>query len=155
MGTVILDCMQSKVQWLIHGAYDFVDVRDVAQGMLLAGERGRRGEVYILSGERITYAHLAETIYKILGVRPKIRIPIPTDLARFAAFFAPAYYRMTHTRPLLTPYALYTLWSNSYISNQKAQKELGYRPRSLNESLVDTIHWFLENKHLVVAYQPA
>jgi dihydroflavonol-4-reductase len=147
MGTVILDCMQSKVQWLIQGAYDFVDVRDVTQGLLLAGEKGHRGETYIFSGERITYTRLAETVQSILGFRPKIHIHIPKDLARFAAFFAPGYYRLTKTRPLLTSYALHTLWSNSEISSRKAQLELGYKPRSLKDSLTDTIQWFLENKH--------
>jgi dihydroflavonol-4-reductase len=39
MGTVILDCVQSRVQWRIHGAYDFVDVNDVDHGLLLAGSR--------------------------------------------------------------------------------------------------------------------
>jgi dihydroflavonol-4-reductase len=153
MGTVILDCMQSKVQWRINGAYDFVDVRDVAQGLILAGEKGCCGETYILSGERITYTRLAETIHSILGKRPKIHIPIPRNLARFAAVFAPAYYRLARTRPLLTSYSLHTLWSNSNISSLKAQKELGYRPRSLKDSLVDTIRWFLENKRLVAAYR--
>jgi dihydroflavonol-4-reductase len=147
MGTVILDCMQSKVQWLIQGAYDFVDVRDVTQGLLLAGEKGRRGETYIFSGERITYTRLAETVQSIQGFRPKINIPIPKDLARFAAFLAPAYYRLTKTRPLLTSYALHTLWSNSEISSRKARLELGYKPRALKDSLADTIQWFLENKH--------
>jgi dihydroflavonol-4-reductase len=154
MGTIILGCMQSKVQWLLHGAYDFVDVRDVARGLLLAGEKGRRGETYILSGERMTYARLAETVHSILGLRPKIHIPISMDLARFAAFFAPFYYRLAHTRPLLTPYALHTFWSNSFISSLKAQQELGYQPRPLKDSLADTIHWFLENKRQVVDYQP-
>ncbi len=155
MGTVILGCMQSKVQWRIQGAYDFVDVRDVAHGLLLVGEKGRRGETYILSGERITYANLAENVQLILGFRPKIHIPISKDLARFAAVFAPAFYRLTHTRPLLTPYALHTLWSNSNITSLKARQELGYYPRSVKDSLVDTIHWFIENKRLVVAYTPA
>jgi dihydroflavonol-4-reductase len=154
MGTIILDCIHSKVQWLIHGAYDFVDVRDVASGLLLAGEKGRRGETYILSGERMTYARLAETVHSILGLHPKIHIPISRDLARFVAFFAPYYYRLSHTRPLLTPYALHTLWSNSFISSLKAQRELGYQPRPLKDSLADTIHWFLENKRQVVDYQP-
>ena len=154
MGTIILDCIHSKVQWLIHGAYDFVDVRDVARGLLLAGEKGRCGETYILSGERMTYARLAETVHSILGLHPKIHIPIPMDVARFAAFFAPFYYRLSHTRPLLTSYALHTLWSNSFISSLKAQQELGYQPRPLKDSLADTIHWFLENKRQVVDYQP-
>ncbi len=155
MGTVILDCMESKVQWLLHGAYDFVDVRDVARGLRLACERGRRGETYILSGERITYTRLAETIHSLLGFRSKIRIPIPRGLARLAALFSPAYYRLRRTRPLLTPYALHTLWSNSDISSQKARQELGYQTRPLKNSLADTIHWFSENKLLKVAYAPA
>lgn len=154
MGTVIQDCMRSRVQWLIHGAYDFVDVRDVAQGMILAGEKAPSGEVYILSGERITYTLLAETVQALLGLRPKLHIPIPQDLARFAAWLAPAYYRLTRTRPLLTTYSLHTLWSNSHISSLKAQRELGYQPRALKVSLSDTIRWFIENKRLVAAYQP-
>ena len=53
MGELLRGFMQKKPHVLIEGAYDFVDVRDVARGMILAVEKGRSGEVYILSGEQI------------------------------------------------------------------------------------------------------
>ncbi len=147
MGQVILGAISTKPQFYIDGAYDFVDVRDVAQGMILASEKGRRGESYILSGERISVFSLMETIRQITGLHfPSIKIPF--DLARVAAHFTPVYYRLTRTKPRFTPYSLSTLQSNSNISNAKARRELGYAPRSLRESLVDTIHWFLENRKL-------
>ncbi len=147
MGQVILDAMSNKPQFYVDGAYDFVDVRDVAQGLMLAGEKGRRGESYILSGERISVFNLLDTVRQVTGLRfPSIKIPF--DLAKFFAHFTPIYYRLTHTKPRFTPYSLATLQSNSHISNAKARAELGYSPRSLKDSLADTVRWFLENRKL-------
>ena len=148
MGQVILEAIGTRPQFYVDGAYDFVDVRDVAQGMILASEKGRRGESYILSGERISVFNLMDTVRQITGLHfPSIKIPF--NLAVFAAQFTPLYYRLTHTKPRFTPYSLTTLQSNSNISNAKARRELGYKPRSLRDSLVDTIRWFLENRTLL------
>jgi dihydroflavonol-4-reductase len=70
-------------------------------------------------------------------------------LARFIANFTPAYYRLARTKPRITPYSLATIDSNSVISNGKARRELGYNPRGLQESIADTVKWFLENQHLL------
>lgn len=70
---------------------------------------------------------------------------IPFNLARFAATFTPAFYRMAHATPRFTPYSLEVLQSNSNISHAKATRELGYQPRSLYESLTDTVRWFMES----------
>jgi len=53
MGSLILDWSKHNPHLGLDGAYDFVDVRDVARGLVLAAEKGRQGEIYILSGERI------------------------------------------------------------------------------------------------------
>jgi dihydroflavonol-4-reductase len=76
------------------------------------------------------------------------RIRVPFGLARWAARAAPAYYRLAHARPRITPYSLETLASNSIISHAKAARELGYQPRLLRESLADTILWFRQNHYL-------
>jgi nucleoside-diphosphate-sugar epimerase len=145
MGSLILDCSQNPMQFWIDGAYDFVDVRDVAQGIILANEKGRSGESYILSGEQISVHSLMKTIREITGLK-SIHIRVPISLAHFAARFTPLYYRLANIRPRFTHYALETVASNSVISNAKARKELGYQPRSLRESLADTVRWFQENR---------
>jgi dihydroflavonol-4-reductase len=131
----------------VDGAYDFVDVRDVALGLILAGEKGRTGESYILSGERIEVVNIIKIIQEILGKR-FFSLKIPMWLAGFTANFTPFYYRLVHGKPRFTTYSLATLASNCCISHDKAQKELGYMPRPLRESLQDTVHWFMKNRHL-------
>lgn len=143
MGQLILDSMQSKPQLCVDGAYDFVDVRDVAEGMILASEKGRKGESYILSGERLDVEKLMTMVQKVTGKQNRL-IKIPMGLARIAALFAPLYYRLSKSKPRFTPYALATVISNSNISNAKAQRELGYTPRPLSESIADTVSWFRE-----------
>ncbi|MBN2147945.1 MAG: SDR family oxidoreductase [Anaerolineales bacterium] len=144
MGTLIFDCARAKPQFYVTGAYDFVDVRDVVKGLILARERGRAGETYILSGERITVLRLMESIREITG-RHFPRFKVPLSLARFAAIFTPFYYRLARAKPRFTPYSLETITSNCDISHAKAERELGYSPRPLRESLRDTVSWFKEH----------
>ncbi len=141
MGGLISDCLKSKLMFYVEGAYDFVDVRDVAAGLILVGERGRTGQTYILSGERITVHDIFKRVQKIVG-HQQISIKIPLRLARLVASFTPLLYRLTHIKPRFTPYSLATLASNSVISSAKAVAELGYAPRPLHESITDTIRWF-------------
>jgi dihydroflavonol-4-reductase len=143
MGTVIHDAAAAKPTLYVDGAYDFVDVRDVADGLIAASENGRRGESYILSGQKITVRYLLETIREITG-KNFFQMKIPFDLAKFAAMFTPMYYRLAQATPRFTPYSLEVLKSNSNISHAKATRELGYSPRSLFESIKDTVKWFLE-----------
>ena len=147
MGQLILDCVEQKPMLYVDGAYDFVDVRDVAQGLILAGDKGRCGESYILSGERIAVLDIIKIVQEILGT-PLFSLKIPFSLARFSANLTPFYYRLTHAKPRFTSYSLATIKSNSYISHTKAHLELGYLPRPLRESLTDTVKWFLKYKRL-------
>jgi dihydroflavonol-4-reductase len=141
MGALIHDAAAAKPTLYVDGAYDFVDVRDVADGLISAAENGKRGESYILSGQKISVRYLLETVREITG-RNFFQMKIPFDLARFAALFTPMYYQMANTTPRFTPYSLEVLQSNSNISHAKATRELGYSPRSLSESLRDTVKWF-------------
>lgn len=147
MGQLILDCVEQKPMLYVDGAYDFVDVRDVAQGLILAGEKGKTGESYILSGERISVPEILKIVQEILGKR-LFSLKIPFSLARFTAKLTPIYYRLVHAKPRFTSYSLATITSNSFISHAKAHLELGYRPRPLRESLYDTVKWFLKHKTL-------
>ena len=123
----------------IDGGYDFVDVRDVAEGCLEALEKGRAGECYILSNEYISIRSLFESIRKVVGGRRKPCLPI-----WIAKLFEPVFgfmARITHTRPLYTRYAISTVEGNGHFSHMKATRELGYRPRKMDTTIADTIAW--------------
>lgn len=145
MGAVIHDAAVAKPALYVDGAYDFVDVRDVADGLISAAGNGKRGESYILSGQKISVRYLLETVREITG-KHFFQMKIPFDLAKFAAMFTPMYYRFAKETPRFTPYSLEVLQSNSNISHAKATRELGYSPRSLYESIKDTVKWILESR---------
>ena len=145
MGAVIHDAAVAKPTLYVDGAYDFVDVRDVADGLIAAAENGKRGESYILSGQKITVRYLLETVREITG-KHFFQMKIPFDLAKFAAMFTPMYYRFANETPRFTPYSLEVLQSNSNISHAKATRELGYKPRPIFDSIRDAVKWFLESR---------
>jgi len=147
MGQLFIDFVRRRLKAYIEGAYDFVDVRDVAIGHILACQKGRSGESYILGGERITVYDLMLMLEEITGVRaPRTKMPI--GLAQIAAIFAPIYHRLTRTKPLFTKYSIHTLTRDCLASQEKSRRELGYSPRSIRESVVDTIRWLDENGRL-------
>ncbi|MEP7136491.1 MAG: NAD-dependent epimerase/dehydratase family protein [Chloroflexota bacterium] len=146
MGSVIHTAAQQKPTLYVDGAYDFVDVRDVADGLIAAAEHGKRGESYILSGQKITVRYLLETVREITG-KHFFQMKIPFDLAKFAALFTPIYYSLARVTPRFTPYSLEVLQSNSNISHAKAARDLGYKPRPLYNSIHDAVKWFLEKNN--------
>lgn len=150
MGEVIRGAAYAKTMFYVEGAYDFVDVRDVVDGLIAAADRGRRGESYILGGSRISVRYVLETVREVTG-KAFSRIKIPFSLAEFAAKFMPWYYLRTRSKPRFTPYSLEVLQSNSDISHAKAMKELGYRPRPAIETITDTVRWFFEHRKLRAA----
>jgi dihydroflavonol-4-reductase len=146
MGAVIHDAATAKPTLYVDGAYDFVDVRDVAEGLISAAENGKRGESYILSGQKISVRYLLETVREITG-RNFFQMKIPFDFAKFAALFTPMYYKLANATPRFTPYSLEVLQSNANISHAKATRELNYKPRPLYDSIHDAVKWFLEKKN--------
>jgi dihydroflavonol-4-reductase len=150
LGEVIRGAAEARPTFYVEGAYDFVDVRDVVDGLILAAKRGRRGESYILGGNRISVRYLIETVREVSG-RAFASIRIPFSLAEFFAKFTPWYYLKTKAKPRFTPYSLEVLQSNSNISHKKAERELGYRPRPAYETIADTVRWFFEHKKAKIA----
>jgi len=142
-----IDFAGSKMKITINGAYDFVDVRDVAVGHILAAEKGKTGQYYILSGERVTMDEMMSMLSEVSGVQPP-KYKVPTWLAKTAGIFTPVYYKLANKTPRFTIYSINTLQSNSYISSEKASKELGYNSRPVRKSIEDTFDWFRENKIL-------
>jgi len=150
MGQLVLDYCARRIPARVNGAYDFVDVRDVASGLMAAAERGRRGEGYLLSGNRVTVDELFGFLFRLTGIRPP-RVKVPLWLAHVGAFFSPLAARLSGRRPLFTTYSLRVLASNCLMSRAKAERELGFRARPAAETLADTVAWFRSTGRLALA----
>lgn len=147
MGQLIISFMKGELKTYVDGAYDFVDVRDVAEGLILACENGKNGESYILSGEQITVHELLLELEKITGMKaPSFKVPL--GIVKAASRISPLYYKLTGKEPLFTSYSIEVINSNSKISSAKARNELGYSPRPIKKSIKDSVEWFKDNKYV-------
>lgn len=135
--------MAGKLPACVRGGYDFVDVRDAAHGCLLAAERGKKGEGYILGGRTAELSELLAAAGRACGKKP---VPaLPAGLARLAVPFIGAYSKLSGTRPLYTAYSLRTVTGNSSFSHEKAERELGYTVRDLETTVGDMVRWLRDN----------
>lgn len=144
---LILELSKQKLPAIVNGGYDFVDVRDVTNGIVSSIDNGKVGECYILSNRYVTIKEMAEEIYKYIGAK-KIPIVLPIALVKIIAPICETYYNIKKEVPLFTKYSLYTLQSKSNFSHEKATKELGYTTRNLNETIEDTIKWFINSNRI-------
>lgn len=142
---MVSDYLKGRLPACVRGGYDFVDVRDIAQGCLLAAEHGKTGECYILSNRHYEVKEVLDMVKEIAGGRP---LPIlPMWMAKAAAPLFGWIAKLRKVRPLYTKYSLYTLSSNDKFSHDKATSELGYRPRDLYQTIADTVDWLRQNRN--------
>ncbi|MBS4916442.1 MAG: NAD-dependent epimerase/dehydratase family protein [Clostridiales bacterium] len=144
---LIMDYLDHRLVACVNGGYDFVDVRDVADGILSAAEHGSAGACYILSGHYCSIPALLNMLSELSGRKP-VKTILPTWLAKATAPLAEWYYKLRHQPPLYTRYSLFTLGSNADFSYEKAKEELGYQPRPLAQTLKDTVGWLEQNKRV-------
>ena len=135
---MVIDYMENRIPTAVDGGYDFVDVRDVASGIIKAAEKGKTGDCFLLTNKYYSVMEMLAMLHEITGGK-KIKSKLPMWLAYFSLPFLSVYFTIRGKRPLYTAYSLYTLKSNSNFSHEKASKELGYSPRSLRESLADAV----------------
>jgi len=141
---LLIDFCKGGLTSAVSGGYDFVDVRDVAEGILSCCFSGRSGECYILSGRYYEVKELLGLLHDITGKREIKRI-LPLWFVRLTAPLSEIYYRFLKQPPLFTAYSIYTLSANANFSHEKATKELGYHPRPMRQTLTDTVDWLREN----------
>ena len=130
---------------MTFGGYNFVDVRDVAIGTVAAGDKGGAGEVYLLCNKSCTVDEFIRLLAEVSSNKPP-KIKLGRKLIEAFCPVMEAYYKLSDQTPLITRYSIRKLCSNCNFSYKKAQNELGYNPRSLKESLADTIKWIRETE---------
>ena len=144
---LIIDFANGRLTACVKGGYDFVDVRDVADGIISACDKGKKGECYILSNRYVEIKELLDIISEVRNTK-KIRTILPMWLAKLTAPLSEIYYAILKEPPIYTKYSLYTLKSNSNFSNEKAKKELGFKNRELKETIKDTVTWLKEKNRI-------
>lgn len=143
MGELLLQCTRGRLPAYVDGAYNFVDVRDVAAGIASAAERGTSGAGYILAGNNVTVRDLMKTVEAVTGT-PAPRLRVPIGLLKSISFLIPVYYWITRQTPLFTTYSLDVISSGCDMNSAKAERELGYAARPFRETVEDAIRWFRE-----------
>jgi dihydroflavonol-4-reductase len=143
-GKLIVDVVRGRVPGWTPGFNNFVDVRDVARGMIAAWQRGRRGERYILAGHDLTYGEVMRAIARVAGTRPpRLRVP------RAIAWLVGRWGDLVEARggdPLLNSTQVRYAYTDRFrFRSDKAARELGYVVSPLEPALRDAIAWFRAN----------
>lgn len=137
--------LSGKLPFAVRGGYDFVDVRDVANGILACSESGEPGKGYILSGHYVTIRRMLQLVGKAAKLKYR-SLCLPLGLARLAA---PYYERrsLRERKPLFfTPYSVSVLASNGQFSHAAASERFAYQPCPIEETLGDMTAWLLNQK---------
>jgi dihydroflavonol-4-reductase len=129
-----------KTQYYFDGKYDFVDVRDVVDGIYKAWKVGEKGQGYIISGSISSLEEIIEAVEDTTGNTIR-RKRVPAFLVRVVAFFAPIYYKIARKKPVLSKYSIDVLMGNASISSFKAESKLGYKSRPLIRTIRDMVRW--------------
>ncbi|WP_439646880.1 hopanoid-associated sugar epimerase [Novosphingobium lentum] len=140
-GRIVVEAANGKVPAFVDSGLNLVHVDDVAAGHLLAAERGRIGERYILGGQDVTLAEMLADIARIMGRKPPtVRLPVAPLMP--LAWANEQWARLTGREPFLTVDSLRMSRHAMFYSSAKAQRELGYVARPHAQALADAIAWF-------------
>ncbi len=140
-GRIIVEAATGRMPAFVDTGLNLVHVDDVAEGHLLALERGRIGERYILGGQDVSLAEMLSEIARLTGRKPP-GIELPTAPLYPLAVLAEAVAQVTGKEPFLTVDALKMARHHMFFSSAKAERELGYQARPFVEALKDALDWF-------------
>lgn len=133
------------VGFWFSGGLNLVDLRDAADGILRVARFGRPGQRYILAGENLTIRELMEALHRALGTgRPRVRLPLA--LLRGSAAAAESWARLTGGRARWNRTIAQLGGPYWFYDSGRAQRELGWRHRPIDETLDDLRAWILEQR---------
>jgi dihydroflavonol-4-reductase len=140
-GKIVLDFLKGDMPAFIDTGLNLVDVEDVAKGHLLAAERGKPGERYILGCENVTLAEILRRLARLTGRKaPAIRLPY---VAAYAAGLAStAWANLTGSEPRVPIDAVRMARKKMFVSHDKAKRELGFDPSGVDGALNRAVEWF-------------
>jgi len=144
---MILDLCNGAIPAYPPGTNNFVDVRDVARGMILAAQRGVAGQRYILGGENLPYSELFARIAAITDAAPVTRA-LPKGLGRVLGWFGDAKEYLTGKNSLLNSSGIAWSFADCRYSSAKAERELGYSHGNVDDAIRDAYRWFVAQGYI-------
>ena len=146
-GRIIVETAMGRIPAFVDTGLNLVHVDDVAEGHVMALQKGRIGESYILGGENVALKSMLETIAPLAGRRaPRIKLPRAPLFP--IAYAAEAAARFTGKEPFITADGLKMAKHHMFFTSAKAERELGYRARPYAEGLADAVKWFRDAGYL-------
>ena len=127
----------------IAGSFNLCDARDLADGIIAAADKGRKGECYILANEEVSFRDFAALLTQEAGIRP-MKAFLPIGMANAMAKVMESQAKRKGVKPMMTTFSVYNLARNNSFDSSKAQRELGYTTRSYRETIRDEIAWLKE-----------
>lgn len=147
-GEIILRFLQNRMPAYVHTGLNLIDVEDVARGHILAWQRGRTGERYILGNRNLTLKEMLEMLSYITGKpAPRIAIPhiIPLAVAFVDEMILSQYFGKT---PQVSLYSVQMSQKAMYYDSSKAVRELGLPQSPVENAIEKAVRWFESNGYV-------
>lgn len=143
-GKIVVDFLRHNMPAYLDTGLNLVDVRDVALGHILACEKGRPGERYILGSRNMTLREIFESLERISGIKaPSVQIPYAVAYA--AGVVTTAWANLTGVEPRAPLDAVKMAKKKMFVTHEKASQELGFHPGAPETALQRAVDWFREN----------
>jgi dihydroflavonol-4-reductase len=146
-GRIILDFLLGKMPAYVDTGLNVVAVEDVAAGHLLAAEKGRSGERYILGGRNMTLKEILDALAAITGKRaPRLKLP---HVVALAAGYADEWYsRIAGREPQIPVEGVKMSRHKMFVESDKAARELGYAPGKIEAGLERAVRWYVDHGYV-------
>lgn len=143
-GRIVVDFLKRKFPAYVETGLNLVDVRECARGHVMAAEKGRSGERYILGGENLTLKQILDTLGKITGL-PSPKIKLPYAFAFAAGVVGEITGRLLRAEPRATVDTVRLGMKRMFASSYKAERELGWKIVPVEDALRRAVDWFRAN----------
>jgi dihydroflavonol-4-reductase len=141
-GRIVLAVLRGEVPGVGPGGFCAIDVDDCAEGHLLAEEKGRAGERYILGNDNVTLKEFFEIVGRVSGAKVP-RLPMPRHVTAALVLGMELWAdHVSHKEPPATLRSIRYAQRNAFFSNEKAKRELGLPSRPLEETVRRAVDWF-------------
>jgi len=147
-GRIVVDFLKRKFPAYVDTGLNLVDVRDCAEGHLLALDKARPGERYILGGENLTLKQILDKLASVTGIpSPSIRLPYALAYATGVVDTLISG-RILHREPRVTLDSVRMGRKKMFVTSAKAERELGWNPGPVDGALQRAVNWFRANGYV-------